>query len=117
VTATGVESVDTAGQRQVQHADVVILAAFAIQNPRILLNSATARHPRGLANANGLVGRYVMAHPLGNVFGLFREETHNYLGVTGGNSCRRSAPPKTRARGISAARSGSSRMRSSRTTY
>ncbi len=82
--AKGVEYFDAAGMRRVQPADVVILAAFAFQNPRILLNSATDKHPRGLANASGMVGKYMMGHSAANVFGLFREDTQNYLGVNGG---------------------------------
>ena len=49
-------------ERQVQEASVVVLAAWAAQNPRLLLNSATDKHPKGLANANGLVGKYMMTH-------------------------------------------------------
>jgi choline dehydrogenase-like flavoprotein len=82
--AHGVEYYDATGQRRVQEAAVVVLAAFAVQNPRILLNSATARHPQGLANSSGLVGRYLMAHSTANVFGLFKEETENFMGRTGG---------------------------------
>ncbi len=55
--ATGVEYYDAQKQRQVQEADVVILAAWSAQNPRILLNSATDKHPKGLANSNELVGK------------------------------------------------------------
>jgi choline dehydrogenase-like flavoprotein len=82
--ARGVEYYDARGRRHVQEADVVILAAFAIQNPRILLNSATPHHPGGLANSSGLLGRYIMAHSYAGVFGLFKEETENFLGRTGG---------------------------------
>jgi choline dehydrogenase-like flavoprotein len=82
--AVGVEYHDAEGRRQSALASTVVLAAFAVQNPRILLNSASDRHPQGLANSSGLVGRYVMAHSAANVFGLFREDTQNFLGVTGG---------------------------------
>ncbi|MGH2559936.1 MAG: GMC family oxidoreductase [Thermomicrobiales bacterium] len=82
--ATGVEYVDAQGVTEVQEADVVVLAAFAIENPRILLNSATDKHQNGLANGSGAVGRYMMAHPLGVVFGLFPDDMENYMGVTGG---------------------------------
>jgi len=82
--ATGVEYYDGDGVRRVQDADLVILSAFSVQNPRILLNSATDRHPHGLANSSGLLGKYVTAHLSTNVFGLFAEDTDNYLGVTGG---------------------------------
>lgn len=82
---TGVEYYDLNGTRHVQEASLVILAAFAIQTPRILLNSATSHHPNGLANSSGLVGNYVMAHSLGRVFGLFKEDTDNHLGVSAGH--------------------------------
>lgn len=81
---TGVEYYDVHGHRHVQQAEVVILAAFAIQNPRILLNSATPQHRGGLANASGRLGRYIMAHSAMNVFGLFSAQTENFRGRTGG---------------------------------
>src|SRR6266480_1407715 len=55
----GLEYYDAKKERQVQEASVVVLAAWSAQNPRLLLNSATDRHPRGLANASGLVGKYM----------------------------------------------------------
>ena len=82
--ATGVEFYDAAGARQRVAARVVALAAYAIENPRILLNSAAAAHPQGLANSSGLVGAYVMSHVGGQVFGLFKEETEPYRGRAGG---------------------------------
>ncbi len=82
--ATGVEYFSSEGERQVQPADQVILAAFAIQNPRILLNSATPKHSAGLANSSGTLGRFLAAHITADVWGLFAEETDNHLGVTGG---------------------------------
>src|SRR5262245_35011097 len=54
----GVEYYDRNRERQVQEASVVVLAAWAAQNPRIMLNSATVKHPNGLANSSGLVGKY-----------------------------------------------------------
>jgi choline dehydrogenase-like flavoprotein len=78
--ATGVEYRDARGQRVIQESNVVILAAHAYETPRILLNSREG----GLANSSGLVGRYMMAHSAANVYGLFKEETQNYLGMTGG---------------------------------
>lgn len=78
--ALGVEYYDAQGQRLVQEASVVILAAYAFETPRILLNSREG----GLANSSGTVGRYMMAHSTANVHGLFAEETENYMGMTGG---------------------------------
>ena len=58
--ATGIEYYDARNEKQVQEASVVILAAWAAQNPRLLLNSATAKHPNGLANKGGMVGKFMM---------------------------------------------------------
>jgi choline dehydrogenase-like flavoprotein len=44
-------------------ARVYVLAAGAIENPRILLLSKTTQHPHGLGNNHGLVGRHFNAHP------------------------------------------------------
>lgn len=81
---TGVEYYDAAGDRHELHADVVILAAYCVENVRILLNSATDRHRAGLANASGMLGRYLMSHPAVVVQGLFDEDLQNYLGLSGG---------------------------------
>lgn len=43
---------------------IVVLAAGALETPRLLLASANAAHPCGLANASGLVGRNLMFHGL-----------------------------------------------------
>jgi len=80
----GVEYCDEAGQSHKQMADVVVLAAFAVENPRLLLASATQAQPQGLANSSGLVGKYLMTHPAGNIYGLFKEATQPYYGATGG---------------------------------
>ena len=97
--ATGVEYFDAQGQRQVQEASVVVLAAYAFQIPRLLLNS----RPGGLANSSGLVGRYMMGHAGGNVFGLFKEDTQNYLGMTGGQLLSQESYAKDPAKGFLAA--------------
>lgn len=40
-----------------------VLAANGIETPRLLLFSADARHPRGVANSSDQVGRNMMDHP------------------------------------------------------
>jgi hypothetical protein len=82
--ATGVEYFDSTGARQQVDGKVIALGAYAIENPRILLNSSSSAHPDGLANSSGLVGAYMMAHVSGQVFGLFDEDTDPYMGRTGG---------------------------------
>ncbi len=78
--AVGVKYHTKEGIEVTQMADLVILAAFAVQNPRLLLNSADG----GLANRSGLVGSYIMSHAAATVFGLFDQETEPYMGATGG---------------------------------
>ncbi len=80
---TGVEYYDAKKEKQVQEASVVILAAWAAQNPRLLLNSATPKHPNGLANASGLVGKYMMAHSGATTWAIFDEDVENHLGTVG----------------------------------
>ena len=73
---TGVEYYDDKRQKQVQEASVVILAAWSAQNPRILLNSATDKHPKGLANKNDLVGKFMMTHSHRRHLGAVRRGHH-----------------------------------------
>jgi choline dehydrogenase-like flavoprotein len=58
--ATGVSYVDTAtGQVREVRARIVVLAASACESARLLLNSKSPRHPAGLANSSGTVGKYL----------------------------------------------------------
>ena len=58
--ATGVSYVDKYKLTEVTvKAKTVILAASACETSRILLNSKSARHPNGLANSSGVVGKYL----------------------------------------------------------
>ena len=50
------------GQREEYRADVVVLAAGAINSAALLLRSAAPRHPHGLGNSSGVVGRHLMMH-------------------------------------------------------
>ncbi|OLE19261.1 MAG: hypothetical protein AUG50_04155, partial [Betaproteobacteria bacterium 13_1_20CM_3_63_8] len=81
--ATGVEYYDARKERHVQEAAVVVLAAWSAQNPRILFNSASERHAKGLGNASGLLGKYMMCHFSSGTWALFDEDVQNYLGTTG----------------------------------
>jgi len=80
---TGVEYYDYNKQKQFQPASVVILAAWSAQNPRILLNSATDKHPKGLANKNGLVGKFMMTHHIAGTWALFDEDITPHMGTIG----------------------------------
>src|SRR3989449_5267734 len=79
----GLKYYDAKKEHQVQEASVVVLAAWSAQNPRLLLNSATDRHPRGLANASGLVGKYMMCHFASGTWALFDEDVQNHMGTPG----------------------------------
>ena len=58
--ATGVSYIDTQTMsEQTVNAKIVILAASACETSRILLNSKSQRHPNGLANSSGVVGKYL----------------------------------------------------------
>ncbi|HEX4552650.1 MAG TPA: GMC family oxidoreductase [Xanthobacteraceae bacterium] len=80
---TGVEYYDARKERQTQEASVVILAAWSGHNPRLMLNSTTDKHPKGLANASGLLGKYMMAHFASGTFAMFDEDVENHMGTTG----------------------------------
>ena len=64
--ATGrrVEAVQVAhdGATERVEAPIVVVACGAVNSAALLLRSANAKHPAGLANSSGLVGRRYMAH-------------------------------------------------------
>lgn len=78
--ATGVEYADSSGEIRTQMAKLVVIAAFAFETPRVLLNSAEG----GLANSSGLVGAYMMAHTTQRALGMFDDVTEPYYGLPGG---------------------------------
>lgn len=54
--------VDRDGERVRVEASTVVVSCGAVNSAALLLRSASDRHPEGLANASGLVGRRYMAH-------------------------------------------------------
>jgi choline dehydrogenase-like flavoprotein len=70
--ATGVTYVCD-GVEHFQPADAVAVCGYAIESPRLLLNSTSARFPNGLANNHDQVGRYVMVQGATQVAGRFSE--------------------------------------------
>jgi len=79
---TGVEYYDDKKEKQVQEASAVVLAAYSAEIPRIMLNSATDKHPKGLANKNELVGKYLMCHSGASIWAIFDENVENHMGTT-----------------------------------
>ncbi len=54
--------VDRAGQKEEYSAHQIVLSAGAINSAVLLFQSANEKHPYGLANSSGVVGRYYMCH-------------------------------------------------------
>jgi len=54
--------VERQGARETYSASLVVSACGAINSAALLLRSANERHPQGLANSSGLVGRNYMCH-------------------------------------------------------
>jgi choline dehydrogenase-like flavoprotein len=88
--ATGVSYVNTTtGRDEHVRARVVVLAASACESSRILLNSTSPQFPQGVANASGVVGRYLTDTTGSDVAGfiprLVDHVPHNCDGVGGGH--------------------------------
>lgn len=66
------------GEWRFQKAKHVVAAGYSIETPRLLLNSANEEFPQGLANGNGLVGKYLMVHSNHAVWGTFEEQVRWY---------------------------------------
>jgi choline dehydrogenase-like flavoprotein len=68
------------GRWQFQRARNVVVAGYAIETPRLLLLSANARFPDGLANSSGLVGKNLMVQSNQAAWGVMPEEIRWYKG-------------------------------------
>jgi choline dehydrogenase-like flavoprotein len=80
--ATGVRYHRTLGDGRVAHeaqrARAVIVAGYAIETPRLLLNSRSSRAPDGLANSSGVVGKNLMAQAGPVVWGRYAQMIRQY---------------------------------------
>ena len=74
---TGVTYTTDDGER-FQPADAVAVCGYAIETPRLLLNSASPRYPDGLANEFDQVGRYVMVQGATQVAARFPMDLRMY---------------------------------------
>jgi gluconate 2-dehydrogenase alpha chain len=75
--AAGVEYVDGGGELRVQRARTVILGGYTFENVRLLLLSGDGRHPDGLGNDTGQVGRHFMTKAWADVYGYFPDVVFN----------------------------------------
>ena len=80
--ANAVLYLDADGNLHRQAATVVCVAGNSIETPRLLLMSASALHPDGLANSSGQVGRNYMRHTTGSVYARFDKPVRMYRGET-----------------------------------
>src|SRR5689334_2373630 len=80
VTGVRYYRTDEQGNRreEMQQARAVVVAGYAIETPRLLLNSTSSRFPHGLANSSGVVGKYLMAQAGPVVWGRFDEPIRQY---------------------------------------
>lgn len=68
--ATGVTYVDAESKKQFTvEADVVVLCASTVETIRLMLNSAGGKHPNGLGNSSGVLGKYFMDQVPSWIFG------------------------------------------------
>jgi choline dehydrogenase-like flavoprotein len=74
----GVTYFDHDGREHFQKAKAVVLSSYAIETPRLLLNSACPGFEKGLANSSDTVGRYLMAQAGNVILGYFDELIRMY---------------------------------------
>jgi len=79
---TAVVYADAEGNQHRQKARAVCVAGNSFESPRLLLNSASAMFPDGLANSSGQVGRNYMRHMTGSVYAAFDKPVKMWRGTT-----------------------------------
>ena len=80
----GVIYLDAAGQEHEVTGRVIVLAANAVETPRLLLMSRSSRFPDGLANSSGLVGKYFMEHLAVVASGVVPDRADPWQGIPAG---------------------------------
>ena len=75
--ATGVSYWGIDGSDNKIEADIVILAGFIYDNVRLLLLSKAEKHPDGLGNSSGHVGKHFMAHIGARAFSIYEDRKIN----------------------------------------
>ena len=75
--ADGVEYVTANGERFIQRARTVVLCSYTFENVRLMFLSADAKHPGGLGNNNGQLGKHFITKVSTHVGGLFSDEIWN----------------------------------------
>ncbi|HEX6571802.1 MAG TPA: GMC family oxidoreductase [Steroidobacteraceae bacterium] len=78
---TGVAYFDAQRRERFQKARAVAVCANGAESARLLLMSADAKHPDGLANSSGMVGRNLMFNTYAQVHALFEHELNEFKSV------------------------------------
>jgi choline dehydrogenase-like flavoprotein len=79
--ATGVAYFDRDRRERRQRAKAVVVCANGAETPRLLLMSANAQFPNGLANSSGLVGKNLMFNTHARAVAVFEHELNEYKSV------------------------------------
>ncbi|MBC7953878.1 MAG: GMC family oxidoreductase [Rhodospirillaceae bacterium] len=83
---SGLRYVTSKGKPGLAKAKTYILAAHAIETPKLLLMSAGVNAPRGVANSSGLVGRNLMCNVDVDSFGWAKNPVWPYRGPVSATS-------------------------------
>jgi gluconate 2-dehydrogenase alpha chain len=75
--ATGVSYLGVDGSENSVEADIVILGGFIYDNIRLMLLSKMEKHPNGLGNASGHLGRHIMTHIGARAYSIFDDRRVN----------------------------------------
>jgi choline dehydrogenase-like flavoprotein len=79
--ATGVAYFDADKREHFQKARGVVVSANGAESPRLLLMSANAKFPDGLANSSGMLGCNLMFNTYTDVHALFEHELNEFKSV------------------------------------
>jgi len=79
--ATRVVYIDRNGVEQAQRTKAVVLSANGAETPRLLFMSETGRHPDGLGNSSGMLGKNLMFNYNPTAWGEFAEPLNEYKSV------------------------------------
>lgn len=101
--ANGLVYRDNDGEAEQEHrAKVIILAAGAIETPRLLLLSSDSRHPDGVGNAAGHLGNHLAFHHLWSGRLQYKEPLYpgRFGGMTGQSHQFLNAPSRGKHGGV-----------------
>jgi choline dehydrogenase-like flavoprotein len=76
-----VQYLDPDGNQRGQKTKAAVVAANGAETARLLLMSSSGRHPDGLGNSSGYVGRNLMLNAHAFVTGVFERQLNDYKGV------------------------------------